>query len=57
VKWNDLFKSFERFHAVFDVNIGQGDVNCSCADVRVAKDSYIMNKQVIAINSNDFLKY
>jgi len=54
----NYYKNPKGFHSVFYVNICQGDVDNSCgADVGVAKNSYIMNKQAIAINSNDFLKY
>jgi len=39
-----LQKSFEGFHAVFNIDVSQGDIYCRGADVGVAKDTYLMNK-------------
>jgi len=34
-----LYKSLEEFHAVFNINVGEGDVDGRGADVGVAKDT------------------
>ena len=35
----NLVKSFKWFHAIFDVDVGEGDVDGGGADVGVAKDA------------------
>jgi len=37
--FNILHKSLKGFHAGFYVNVCQGDVDCGCAYVRVAKNA------------------
>ena len=34
-----LYKSLKRLHAIFNVNVGKGDVDGGGADVGVAKDA------------------
>lgn len=36
---SNLYKPFERLHSIFNVNVGQGDVDSGCAYIEMPQDA------------------